>query len=323
MTQTPRPSGADDGHPEVDELADLAEGLTSPAGSQKLHRHLDECPACRETLDALDGVRGLLGGLPDPAPMPAEIAERIDAALAAETGGADATSAAALAGAADVSRETATPDPAVPAPRESVSRETRPSRSHRRPAGHRADPTGPGRRARRWPRVLLGTAGAAALVTLSVLLIQLPESGGDAGGKNEVSASQQDTRKGAPEAAPGGGQAPLRADSLESHVLGMLQQPQVRESDDAGEGADGSEDESFMLKEDPRRLPECVRAAISRSEAPLAAKTDTYEGTAAYVVVLPHRGDPQRVDAYVVDSSCTASPDRPGELLRRDTFRRP
>jgi hypothetical protein len=317
VTQTPQSSGTGDGHPEVDELADLAEGLVSPARSQELHRHLDECAICREIREALDGVRGLLGSLPDPAPMPSEIAGRIDAALAAEARYAVDVSAA------DVSRETASPDSPVPAPRESVSRETRPSRSRRRPAAHRADATGPGRRARRWPRVLLGAAGAAAIVALSIVLIQLPESGGG-GADHEDASAAQDTRENAPKAVPseGGGQAPLDDGSLEAHVLGMLQS-ESRESGDAGEGAAGTEDGPFMTEGDSPQLPDCVRAAVNRSEAPLAAQTDTYEGTPAYVVVLPHSGDPRRVDAYVVDSSCAASPDQPGEILHRDTFRRP
>ncbi|GAA2123707.1 zf-HC2 domain-containing protein [Streptomyces synnematoformans] len=317
MTQTPQPPGAGDGHPEVDELADFAEGLTSPARSRQLHRHLDECAACRETREALDGVRGLLGSLPEPSPMPAEIAGRIDAALAAEARYA-----------VDVSRETASADSPVPAPRESVSRETRPARAHRRPAAHRrADATGPGRRTRRWPRVLLGAAGAVAVVTLSIVLLDLPDTGGDDAGTSEMSAAQDGGRESAQKSVPGGGgggdQAPLSADSLESHVLGMLPQPETREGTDAGEGAAGVEEGPFAAEEDPPQVPECVRAAVNRSEAPLAAENDTYEGTRAYVVVLPHPGDPQRVDAYVVDSSCTASPDRPGEILHRDTFRRP
>lgn len=318
MTQTPQPTGADDGHPEVDELADLAEGLASPARSQQLHRHLDDCATCREIREALDGVRGLLGSLPEPAPMPADIAGRIDAALAAEARYAVDVSAA------DVSRETAPPDSHVPAPRESVSRETRPSRSHRRPAGHRrTDGTGPGRRARRWPRILLGAAGAAAIVALSMVLVQLPENGGsDSGSAADMSAPQDGTRENAPKAAPSDGdRAPLNAGSLESRVLGMLPQPEKR--NDAGEGAAGTEDGPFIAEGDTPKLPECVRAAVNRSDAPLAAETDTYEGTPAYVVVLPHTGDPQRVDAYVVDSSCTASPDQPGEILQHDTFRRP
>ncbi|WBB57911.1 hypothetical protein O7599_19770 [Streptomyces sp. WMMC500] len=319
MTQTPQPPGSDDGHPEVEELADLAEGLTSPARSQDLHRHLDGCATCREIREALDGVRGLLGSLPEPAPMPSEVAGRIDAALAAEA------RYAVDASAADVSRETASPDTHVPAPREAVSRETRPSRSHRRPAAHRADATGPGRRARRWSRVVLGAAGAAAVVALTVVLVQLPQSGGDdGGGAADMSASQENSQGAAPKAVPSeGSQGPLSPGTLESRVLGMLPQPEQRDSAGSGEGATGTDDDPLLAEGDAPQVPSCVRAAVNRTEAPLAAKTDTYEGTSVYVVVLPHADDPQRVDAYVVDSSCEASPDQPGEILHRDTFRRP
>ncbi|AUH41876.1 hypothetical protein [Streptomyces sp. CMB-StM0423] len=313
MTQPPQSSGADDGHPEVEELADLAEGLTSPARTQQLHHHLDACATCRESREALDGVRGLLGSFPEPAPMPADIAGRIDAALAAEARYD-----------ADVSRETAPQATQVPAPREAVSRETRPSRSHRRPAAHRADATGPGRRARRWPRTLLGAAGAAALVALTVVLFQLPDMGGNDDSAADMTASQEQSRGNSPKVAPSdAGQGPLSDGSLESRVLGMLQQPERREGGGAGQGTANSGDDPFVAEGDDPQMPECVRAAVNRTEAPLAAETDTYEGTPVYVVVLPHSGDAQRVDAYVVDSSCAASPDQPGEILHRDTFQRP
>ncbi|WP_181786362.1 hypothetical protein [Streptomyces phytophilus] len=321
MTQIPQPAGSDDGHPEVEELADLSEGLTSPTRSQQLHRHLDECATCREIQEALDGVRGLLGTLPDPGPMPAEIAGRIDAALAAEARyDADVS-------AVDVSRETAPPAPQVPAPREAVSRETRTARAHRRPAGHRPEATGPGRRARRWPRVLLGAAGAVAIVALSIVLVQLPTGDGDDSGTSETSAAQEnaqgDAQKNAPKAVPSdAAQGPLSPGTLESRVVGMLQQPERREAGDAGEGTADEGDDPFVAEGDAPQVPTCVRAAVNRSDAPLAAEKDTYEQTPVYVVVLPHTGDPQRVDAYVVDSSCTDSPDQPGEILHRDTFQR-
>ncbi|MEO3765767.1 hypothetical protein [Streptomyces sp. B5E4] len=317
MTLPSQPSGADDGHPEVEELADLAEGLASPARSQQLHHHLDECATCREIQEALDGVRGLLGSLPEPGPMPAEIAGRIDAALAAEARyDADVS-------AVDVSRETASPEVHVPAPREAVSRETRSGRSHRRPAAHRADATGPGRRARRWPRALLGAAGAAALVALTVVLVQLPQSGSDEGSV-DMTANQEQSQGNAPKAAPSdGSQGALSPGSLESRVLGMLQQPDRREGGGAGEGPSDSGDDPFIAEGDAPQVPQCVRAAVNRADTPLAAETDTYEGTPVYIVVLPHTGDSQRVDAYVVNSSCTSSPEQPGEILHHDTFQRP
>ncbi|GAA3054976.1 hypothetical protein GCM10020229_78480 [Kitasatospora albolonga] len=74
-------SGTD--HPDVDLLADLAEGLTDPAPAAELRAHLAGCPECTDTLAALDEVSELLGSLPAEE-LPPEVAGRLDAALAAE-----------------------------------------------------------------------------------------------------------------------------------------------------------------------------------------------------------------------------------------------
>ncbi|MGW2400228.1 zf-HC2 domain-containing protein [Kitasatospora sp. NPDC001664] len=74
-------SGTD--HPDVDLLADLAEGLTDPAPAAELRAHLAGCPECTDTLAALDEVSELLGSLPTEE-LPADVAGRLDAALAAE-----------------------------------------------------------------------------------------------------------------------------------------------------------------------------------------------------------------------------------------------
>ncbi|NEE44400.1 hypothetical protein G3M55_07225, partial [Streptomyces sp. SID8455] len=81
----------------------LAEGLLSASRAAEVRRHLAECELCAEVRDSLEEIRGLLGTLPDPEPMPEGIAARIDAALAAEARAdadadepADATRAAAV-----------------------------------------------------------------------------------------------------------------------------------------------------------------------------------------------------------------------------------
>ncbi|MEV7287924.1 hypothetical protein AB0O01_25710 [Streptomyces sp. NPDC093252] len=100
-------------HPDVSEIADLTEGLLTRSRSADLHQHLDICTPCADVYASLEEIRGLLGTMPEPPAMPADIAERIDQALAAE---------AALQGSpgngTHVSRET--PDAAT------VSRETSP-----------------------------------------------------------------------------------------------------------------------------------------------------------------------------------------------------
>ncbi|MFB7662713.1 hypothetical protein ACFC1R_02040 [Kitasatospora sp. NPDC056138] len=76
-------AGGTDPHPDIDLLADLAEGLSDPGQAPALRLHLADCPECAETFAALAEVRDLLGAVEAP-PMPADIAERIDTALAAE-----------------------------------------------------------------------------------------------------------------------------------------------------------------------------------------------------------------------------------------------
>lgn len=73
------PAAAD--HLSLDSLAELEEGIASDADA--LRGHLDGCPACRARAGQLRASRALLSALPAD-PMPADVAARIDAALAAE-----------------------------------------------------------------------------------------------------------------------------------------------------------------------------------------------------------------------------------------------
>ena len=72
------------GHPEVTEISDLTEGLLPPSRTADVRRHLDDCALCADVYASLEEIRGMLGTLPGPSRMPADVAERIDAALAAE-----------------------------------------------------------------------------------------------------------------------------------------------------------------------------------------------------------------------------------------------
>ncbi|MQS09582.1 hypothetical protein FNX48_021120 [Streptomyces sp. IF17] len=52
-------------------------------------------------------------------------------------------------------------------------------------------------------------------------------------------------------------------------------------------------------------VPDCVRSAIGRGDAPLVAEENyDYGGTRTYLVVLPHGGNARLVDVFVVDASC-------------------
>lgn len=70
-------------HPSTDTLADLDAGLLGPDAAHDVRAHLAACPACAEQSAAFLAVRSALAGQPDPGPVPPDVADRIDAALAA------------------------------------------------------------------------------------------------------------------------------------------------------------------------------------------------------------------------------------------------
>jgi hypothetical protein len=71
-------------HLDYEALADLAEGLLDDDLAASAAEHLADCGECRERSAELADVSRLLAETPVP-PMPAELAARIDAALAAES----------------------------------------------------------------------------------------------------------------------------------------------------------------------------------------------------------------------------------------------
>jgi len=70
----------DDAHLSLDALADLDEGLSDDA-EQAQSAHVESCPTCQRRRARLRATRALLSTLP-PEPMPQEVGDRIDAALA-------------------------------------------------------------------------------------------------------------------------------------------------------------------------------------------------------------------------------------------------
>ncbi|MEU9110699.1 zf-HC2 domain-containing protein [Streptomyces sp. NPDC048483] len=308
MTST---TGSDE-HPEVSEISDLTDGLLSPSRTTELRGHLSGCPLCADVYAALEEIRGLLGTLPEPSRMPADVAGRIDAALAAEALLDSTTPATRTL----VSRETS-----IAAG--SVSRETdveSPTRGTPldRPAGRPRGASGPGRqtpggrssRSRRWPRILLGTAAAAVAISIGGLLVQNAITGG-------TTATNRDRTSASAGQSPGGSE--LTSASLGAHVRGLLA---------AKHGNKSPEISTRSSPETPLRggidtVPSCVRHGTGRTETPIASSHNTYKGKDAYLVVLPHPSDPSRVSAYVVSSSCvSAVPPAPGKVLLTHSYQR-
>ncbi|MFK4184618.1 hypothetical protein ACI2L4_11460 [Streptomyces sparsogenes] len=323
-----------DEHPEVTEISALTEGLLPPDRTAHVRDHLAACVLCAEVRASLDEIRSLLGTLPGPVQMPADIAGRIDAALAAEA----LLDATAPDDRVDVSRETSPLDAGLKTS-PSVSRETSKSaparkalaeaeptsvgtaeRPAERPAGRPRAGTGPGRRKsrpdtrrnqpRRWPRTVLGAACAAAVIGLGSFLVQSGSTTHDSAGVDAQTTGKQSTSNA----------EALSAATLKARVHALL--ADQKKTTSSGDVNSQDTPDMPLRAEDPL-VPSCVQAGTGRSDAPLAAQQDTYAGKDVYLVVLPHRADSELVDAFVIDSTCVKhSPSTAGDRLVSRTYPR-
>ncbi|MFE7044777.1 hypothetical protein ACFU9X_36755 [Streptomyces atratus] len=308
-------------HPDVSEISDLTEGLLPPSHAADVQGHVNGCELCGDVLTSLMEIRELLGTVPAPQHMPDDVAGRIDAALAAE-----ALSATAPDGTVHVSRETKlsvaqTPDaePGLPD----------------RPAGHPRATTGPGRRTvrRRRRTAVLGAALGAAVVGVSVFIMQNVQP------SQEDSAALKAADRGSSSAASG--TAAFSESTLEGRVQTLLlsagtkpsgsdgagaekQAPSVEAQSTPKSGSPASESSQAPLRAPVVSVPSCVELGIGRKTAALAVEEGTYEGSDAFLVVLPHPSDATRVQAYVVDAACVREkPAAKGKLLLTHAYARP
>ncbi|WP_128377519.1 hypothetical protein [Streptomyces cavernae] len=333
------------GHPEVAEISDLTEGLLPPSRNTDVRRHLDDCSLCADVYDSLEEIRGLLGSLPGPPRMPADVAGRIDAALAAEA----LLSAAATVESTDtpnttsvaIERSEAEPlspasgDAAGPHPEsldssvaaerdgERVSRETSSTgTATERPAGHARAVTGPGRkpRSRRARRrtIVFGTVLTAAVLGLGGVFVQgmVTDDSGDtpaANSNSKVTFSQEKLEKEVED---------LLSNNVGAESVGPREKGPFGGT--PGEEAPPTEKSPRTLFKNTPKVPSCVRQGIDSDDDAIAAKQGDYDGKSAYLVVLPHASDIAKVSAYVVDATCVKQPSEgPGKVLLTKTFARP
>ncbi|MFE3521946.1 anti-sigma factor family protein [Streptomyces sp. NPDC059161] len=307
-------------HPDVSEISELTEGILPPSRTADVRRHLQDCPLCADVRDSLEEIRDLLGTLPGPQRMPADVAGRIDAALAAEallnaTAPEDTPRETTR-----VSRETPaalsgpTPDPAPAAAGPDVP-------PIDRPAGRGRAATGPGRSAkarRRRTAVLSAVLGAAA-VGAGIFFVQAAQSPSPAPRAETHSSSQPQ---------PSG--PVFAADSLQGRVQSLLtqhggpssQSPSAKLAPSAKKEPDNENSPDGVRS--AVSVPACIQEGIGRpSTTPLAAEEGTYEGTKAYLVVLPDQANPANVEAYIVDAACvSATPPAQGKLLLTHSYPR-
>ncbi|MFF3908182.1 anti-sigma factor family protein [Streptomyces sp. NPDC001848] len=302
------------GHPDVEELSDLSEGLLSPSRTADVRRHLEDCPLCADVYHSLEEIRGLLGTLPGPPRMPDDVANRIDAALAAEAL-LSSTAPAAAPGTADAdSREVTAAH---------VSRETGTSSAADRPSGRARAATGPGRarRARLGRRrtVALAAVFAAAAVGVSALLVQA--LGGDTG-KSPIAA-------------------PQHTDAAHTYSQGTLQSQVARLLAGKTDGGRSGTDKPWGAQSEPSttgssgmrpnktfqdttvNVPSCIQQAITTNESILAADKGVYQGSLVYLLVTPDASDTTKVTAYIVDAACVKQrPPSPGKVLLTHSYAR-
>ncbi|GGR81895.1 hypothetical protein GCM10010252_20610 [Streptomyces aureoverticillatus] len=339
------------GHPDVAEISDLTEGLLSPSRTLDVRRHLDDCPLCTDVYESLEEIRGMLGTLPGPPRMPTDVAERIDAALAAEAlldataiiaaaeaepaaDGSAADDAAATASsretvgepAAHVSRETSTAASSRPTAADSGSGASSAGAPHgpdtRGPAGHPRAATGPGRSSRlrnRRRTAVLGAVFTAAALGLGTLLIQ-PWSSDSKEPSNSASAGNDSTFS---KGKLGGQVSELLAEEqAAAGTDGGSSKPSYDVRSSPGEEPSKS---SKLRGESYAEVPACIEKGLG-GRTPLAADKGTYEGKTAYLVVVPHDSDSAKVSAYVVDGTCvdaSAAPDATGKVLLTESYARP
>jgi hypothetical protein len=290
-------STGQDPHPEVMDISELAEGILPPERAGEVRAHVEICGQCGEVLDSLQEIRDLLGELPEPEPMPADVAARIDAALAAEERPGSAHP--------HVPRETSLPAQIAPEAAD-VPRGTS------APAGRPAAPAGPGRGARRRRGLLIGAATAAGVLALGGMVYELASHSGSSGMNADSSAQRKVGAQDSGSSSTVGDEvARLLGAAGGKTGTGGITSPMLSANGDARVAApDGT----------VVTVPACVLQATQRTGQPLAADREPFQGVDSYLVVLPDPADTARVDAFVVAASCTA--DTPGQLLFQDSYPR-
>ncbi|MEW1698229.1 hypothetical protein ACIQCR_01880 [Streptomyces sp. NPDC093249] len=279
-------------HPDVSEISDLTEGLLPPSRSMVVRRHLEGCPLCDDVRASLEEIRGLLGTLPGPPRMPAEIAGRIDAALAAEA----LLSATRPENGSAVSRETTrTPVKASP-PIPSIPPVDR-------PGGRPGASTGPGRgiRPRRRRVTLLATIGAAFGAVVLGAGLYLSQA------HHPVSNSASgDTKKA--DVAAGAAHTVFSGSPVEDRVRNLLHETRTAKTPQGvGPGPMSTETDGGTPRQNREAtVPGCVLEGTGRTDAVLGQELGEYRGTPAYLLVLTDPADNNRVQAYVIDASCAS-----------------
>lgn len=280
-------------HLSTETIADLQEGLLEHEPAQRAQGHLLSCPVCAAEDRALKDVPRLLVAAGDAGPTPADVVDRVDAALAAEP-------SVRPAGAATVTAL----------------------------ADHSSRPSGP--RPPLGMRVLQAAAVLVVLLAGAALAVSAWSGGSDTNTNADSSAGA--TAQGAPEAASAYSvtasgrnwdekSVTAAVPELVAGAFGSLAPSAAASGPDGGSAGGGSggddsdgDDSDGRARDlaaapaarlaDGPALAECVGRLNLGPVTPLAVDIARWKGSPAGVIVLPTPDDPATVDVFVVEPSC-------------------
>jgi hypothetical protein len=310
-------------HPDADVLADLAAEVLPAPQAEELEAHVRTCSQCAGLLGEAERVRRVLRAA-DPGPIPADVAARLDAAVAAEWA-RQAPDAAEWARQAPDAADTGEADPWPPRrvpdrPPGSGRPLSRPARStqrtRRQVREEERDDARPGR-SRRW---LALAAGVIVVAGLGGLVAREVGGGPTSGAESAGSAGSAGGTAAAPASTPilatGTDYGP---DTLDAQVKALLAksrvvaltQPKAADQSAVPSGASpaplrsaGAPAGGQSLR-DPAALQGCLDAIDAEGVRPVAVDLATYQGREAAILVLPGRDGGYEV--WAVARSC-----RPG-----------
>ena len=299
------------GHADAQQVAALREGLLPARKAAKIAAHLSSCPRCAEVDAQLAAVTTILARTPAP-PMPASLAARLDAALAAEIARSPVAAsppdgAASPAGAAAPGGRSG--HGAGPASgRDAAGRRARPSRSP-----WRLTP----RLAAAAAAVVLVAGGGYAIARVA-LAGNSSEQTSSAGSSASRSAPNGSAAARAPEAAPGAairGGLPLVASGT-NYQPGQLpaQVGVVLKRYPASEGSPGRPTVASPVSPESAfpQLNACV-SHLAGGQRPRLVDIARYGTRPAAVIVVPVPGT-ATLRVWVVGPGCTG---QGGDVIAR------